>query len=213
MGFFSSKKNKSENEEEQKGLPKLPSLPELPKNRQIPNQIQVKKPEKKSSLPQFPSSELGEKMNQNTIKEAVIKNPLEKTPYPKLPEKNLTHEINNQLPPLRPNIPQPKMRRGISKPRSIEISGMEPQMPQYPKPQISEPREAEPLFIKLDTFEKAISSFNEIKLRMSEMETLLKNIQEIKDQEERELNNWEHEIETIKARLEQINKEIFDKIE
>ena len=74
-------------------------------------------------------------------------------------------------------------------------------------------KQSQPLFIKLETFERAISSFNEIKLRISEIESLLRNIKEIKDREESELNEWESEIEHIKSRLEQINQEIFENIE
>ncbi|HRZ85951.1 MAG TPA: hypothetical protein P5277_04195, partial [Candidatus Paceibacterota bacterium] len=70
-------------------------------------------------------------------------------------------------------------------------------------------KKEEPIFIKLEKFENTISTFNEIKLRISEIETLLRTIKSIKQKEESELNEWENELEIIKSRLDQINQEMF----
>ena len=41
-------------------------------------------------------------------------------------------------------------------------------------------KQKEPLFVKLDKVENTISALNEIKLRMSEIDSLLRNLKEIK---------------------------------
>jgi len=212
MGFFGTNKNKKPSKDNKEGdeieLPKLPSLPDIPEGKK-PKPI-TEEPLKNPSLPSFPGSLLGEKMNQNTIKDAVTRHEGKdvKTEIPVMHTKGtaksrMTPSIMN-LPP----VPTPKKIQGRSRPRSLEISDFSP--PRVEQGKISG---AEPLFIKLDTFEKAISNFNEIKLRIREVETLLGNIRELKNQEERELSDWEDEIETIKARLEQIDNEIFERMQ
>ena len=196
MGFFGKTKDKTKNNKEKSGLPDLPELPNInPPNKTT---SKIGEPPKNPSLPSFPNSTLGEKINQNTVKDAV------------------THEETPSIPPINPRKggmkpsimahppAPPKKIEGRSKVRSREMSWAPPK---------ETTKTSEPLFIKLDTFEKAISSFNEVKLRMGEIETLLRNIRETKTQEERELEDWEDEIEAVKARLEQIDQEIFERLE
>ena len=206
MGFFNSNKNKKSSKDNKEGdkiqLPKLPSLPDLPNSGKT-NQP-MEEPQKKSTLPSFPGSNLGEKMNQHTIREAITKHEDEKIEIPPV-------HIKRTKAGMTPSImtpPAPLKTKGSIKPRSLEMSDWAPPLSKEPKV-----KGTEPLFIRLDTFEKAVSSFNEVKLRMGEIETLLRNIRELKGQEERELNDWENEIEIVRARLEQIDKEIFERME
>ena len=212
MGFFGkTKDDKKEGKKSQS--PSLPNLPELPNSTEKKNSIA--EPPKNPTLPAFPGSSLGNKMNQNSIKEAISKSE----------EEDKDERITPNIPPM--SSPPRPGARGMSKPRSIEMAGPtgRPTMaPISPPPsrkntattpsveQISPRTSGEPLFIKLDTFEKSISSFNEIKLRVGEIETLLANIKSIKEQEERELIDWEAEINSVKSRLEEIDREIFSKI-
>ena len=43
------------------------------------------------------------------------------------------------------------------------------------------------------------------------MESMLRKIRDIKLKEEKELSEWENEIESIKSRLEKIDREIFER--
>jgi hypothetical protein len=198
MGFFSKDEKKEGKAKEgigdNSGLPNLPSLPDLPA--ELPPQFS-KGANKNTALPSFPNSKSADHFNRASIKDAVTHEkttqeiPEIHTPAPRNPPRN--------LPPI---ISQPPTQ--LHEPRSLEMS-------EWEEPQHTAP--SQPLFIKLDTFEKAVSSFNEIKLSVSEIESLLRNIRDIKNKEEAELSEWEREIETIKSRLEQINHDIFDKIE
>lgn len=193
MGFFTKKKRENiEKESPDLTLPELPSLPELPK---IFPKDEINKPfeETTTILPSFPKSQLGERISQNTIKEAIGE---------KL-DKKMTREIkgNPIMASMIPKIPE----RAERKPLAMEMYETSDRDVSLPK--------TRPLFIKLDTFEKSISSFNEIKLRISEIESLLRNIIETKSKEERELDNWRMELESIKSRLKQIDRDIFSNMD
>jgi len=192
MGFFNKDEQENAPEEDyenQEGtLPDLPALPELPQ------EPMSKKRDKKSPLPSMPNSPAANEFNQANIKDAVSEQE---------PIEPLSRPAPNPLPPMMtsPPIHQPRHQR------TMEMSN-------WDQPQEShEEHVTQPLFIKLDTFEKAIASFNDIKLRIGEIESLLRNIREIKNKEEAELTEWEQEMDEIKARLEQVNQEIFEKIE
>src|SRR3989344_5799942 len=157
-------------------------------------------------------SEVGEFENQFEGSSGIPSLP-ELPAMPALPNqmKRYSREDNmsTRVPMSKPIKPQFTKREDKS--RTLEMSEFSRQIPNQMM-DIDRVRRAEPLFIRLDTFESALSSFNEIKLRTHEIETLVRNIKEVKIKEEKELNEWEREIQTIKTRLEQIDKEIFEKI-
>ena len=69
----------------------------------------------------------------------------------------------------------------------------------------------EQIFVKLEKFESAIEEFSRIKNKLIDMESMLRKIRDIKLKEEKELSEWENEIESIKSRLEKIDREIFER--
>lgn len=205
MGFFS--KNKEKKEDRILELPQLPPLPEMPikeiyEKRGFETNLPAKEEtQKKFSLPSFPDSKFGQRINQEAIKEAISER---KEEIRFDPQKTRTQEISETKQKMQPSM----FNTQETKKSTMEMSDWNEVKP---KPEFSMPRmkKSEPLFIKLEKYENVISTFNEIKLRMAEIESLLKNIKEIKMKEERELDDWEREIHTIKARLEQIDQEIF----
>lgn len=74
-------------------------------------------------------------------------------------------------------------------------------------------KKTEPLYIRLDKFQTTLESFKEIKKKIMEIEELLNRTREIKIKEEEELSEWENEIKGIKARIDFIDKNIFNKLE
>lgn len=93
---------------------------------------------------------------------------------------------------------------GIS-PRTMEM-GMEPEF----EPKI--PKRIEPLYIRLDKFETTVNSIKEIQHKVREIEELLAKTKEIKMREEKELEEWEREIQGIKSRMDFIDKNVFNKL-
>ncbi|MBS3072794.1 hypothetical protein J4477_03100 [Candidatus Pacearchaeota archaeon] len=191
MGLFSRKKEKKEAAE----IPQLPKLPPLPF--QNTNKIQditaynTENSYNSTILPSFPNSNLGNKINQSAIKEAIGSSESNKLED--------EEEFSQMTPSIIPQIPQ-------SRPRSLEISDWQNQNTE------TRVKKAEPIFVKLEKYEGALSTFNEIRLRIGEIDSMLKDIREVKKREETELEEWENEIETIKARLDQIDKEMFNRL-
>ena len=71
----------------------------------------------------------------------------------------------------------------------------------------------QPIYIRLDKFKAGLQGFEDIKVKLTEIEDLLVKIREMKDKEERELEEWEREIQVVKARIEQIDSDVFRNVE
>ena len=69
------------------------------------------------------------------------------------------------------------------------------------------------VFIKIDKFEESLKIFELTKNKISEMEKLLEDIKELKEKEEKELDYWMAEIQTIKNQTEKVERDIFSKLE
>jgi len=74
-------------------------------------------------------------------------------------------------------------------------------------------RTDEPIFIRIDKFEESLKVFEKVKEKISEIEHLLRETKELKEQEQLELSNWEQEIQKLKLQIEKVDEDIFSKIE
>ena len=79
--------------------------------------------------------------------------------------------------------------------------------------EISPTIKTEPVFVRIDKYQQAVSQFQEIKKRLAEIDDFLRNIREIKTREETELQQWEQEIQDAKSKLNSIDRTIFNKLE
>jgi hypothetical protein len=180
---------------DKKEIPTLPRLPELPSLPNLPSLDNYDRQEDIHQLPAFPTSALGERFSQNTIKNAVMGDedaefemqepefldaPLEKI------KGSVTRSQLEQGTPL-----AQKAMENFSKPKTVSI---------------------EPVFIRLDKFEDALKIFEDTKEKISEIEELLKETKELKEKEEKELSLWTTEIQNIKEQIEEVDKDIFSKI-
>ena len=93
----------------------------------------------------------------------------------------------------------------LHEPRTIEMNQNTP-VP-------SNVKRSQPIYIRLDKFKAGLESFEDIKGKLTEIEDLLVKIREMKDKEERELEEWEREIQVVKARIEQIDNDVFRNVE
>lgn len=69
------------------------------------------------------------------------------------------------------------------------------------------------IFVKIDKFRAARKSLDEVKGRLDEVEDLLRKIRETKIREEQELSGWEREMAQVKARISDVNDNIFSKVD
>ncbi len=155
-------------------------------------------------LPSFPDSLMNKGFSQSMIKSAVED---EDKNLPELPEWN---QEPIQMKPMRTmelDEWSPK-----SSPMSMQPMSQKPTMADAlrmtaPNSQVSEKR---PLFVKLEKFKEARDSLVKISEKLDQMDELLRMIKDIKAKEDEEITSWEKDIESIKARILFINKEIFE---
>ena len=187
MSLFGKKDKKEVSE-----LPKLPELPSLPN---LPNLENYENQEEMHQLPAFPTSTLGEKYSQNTIKNAIVG---EKDTEFEMQEPELTQAPLEQI-------------KSSTTPLQLEegTSFAEQAVEKFSQPKTIA---TEPVFIRLDKFEDALKVFEETKSRINEIEELLKDTKTLKEKEEQELSLWTTEIQNIKEQIEEVDKDIFSKI-
>tara|TARA_Y100000310_G_scaffold24080_1_gene23148 strand:+ start:903 stop:1409 length:507 start_codon:yes stop_codon:yes gene_type:complete len=161
-----------------------------------------KKEEEIPLLPELPSSESDlAQLTKDDLPDAPTTLPeIETEALPELPEEQEEFPI--------PKTP-PKPLKQPELPRTIEL-GSDNQPTTFRK---SSTKESEPIYVRLDKFETTAQTFEEIKIKIQDIENLLKRTREIKQNEEQELIEWEREIQMIKTRIDLIDKNIFNKLD
>ena len=194
MGLF-KKKKEVETEEDIPTLPELPELPGAPELPTLPSEYipdvpaglpEIETYSLSQTLPTLHSNQIKRDFNQQTIKNEIRR--------PEIPKSTLMPSISQNTP------------RTIEPKRTLELSTPPKKIPPMTK-------KLEPVFIRLDKFQTTLETFEEIKEKIEEIEELLSRTREIKQKEEQELADWEREIQTIKARIDLIDRTIFNKLD
>ena len=213
--MFWGKKKKGD-----KGLPDLPLQPRaIPSMRDFDkissfsmdkNKSEIE--EKMLHLPSFPASPMNKGFSQSAIKDAIETEESEEE-LPLLSDEKerqqqfaLPEHKKSPIPPLQP----------VRKPKIIELEEWQPpRIPDTAFESVEEPPKRvignKPIFVRLDRFREAHESLDVIKEKLRDIEELLRTIREVKTKEDHELGSWEKEIDYIKARIESVNSEIFEK--
>ncbi len=160
---------------------------ELPKLPELPD---FESSEKLSQLPQFPNDSFGEKFSQDIIKGAVTGKK----------EENEEEEANE----FEPEREGQTMRQPLSNEKFEHVPATF--------------REAakkmnEPIFVRIDKFEEGLHAFEKAKQQITEIEKMLRDVKNLKEEEEKELSLWEREVQKTKQEIEKIDQDIFSKIE
>jgi hypothetical protein len=193
MGLFKKKEKKVKQKEVPSTLPELPNLPELPKigKEKIDDSLRPI-----PQLPSFPSNSLGEKFSQDTIKRSVTG----KKEGEEVLGANDFAEMEDEI-------------RMMQKPQKKSLTKEIYPLKKGGKILPAMAEKAEPVFIRVDKFEEILNITEKTKKQILEIEKMLMNITKIKEEEERELNFWEKEIQTIKRQIEKVDQNISSKIE
>ncbi|MDD5700197.1 MAG: hypothetical protein PHH00_03330 [Candidatus Nanoarchaeia archaeon] len=193
MTLFKKKK------EEMRAVDEIPSLPELPRLPELPNLSSDNFQFKPNALPRFPPSTFGNKFSQNTIKDAVSGG------------KEVNEEFANESEEVQtmPKLPKGPLTRELDEEESFEE-----EMPRIPSRPLSDYRQkAEPMFVRLDKFEESLESFEKIKKQFAGVESLLEEIRRVREEEGKELGEWQSRLQTMKNQIDKIDRDIFSKIE
>ncbi len=175
------------------GLPELPRSSSLPLR--YPPMAATPKDELDSEdaeiheLPAFPDSPMRKGFSQSAIKDAITQEEIGEE-IPELPAKHVIKRVELQE----------------WQPKTSPIADL----PVSPMPKS---RENKPIFVRVDKYQIALSALDNVKAKLTEIEDLMKQIREVKSREDAELSSWEVEMENIKARIQTVMSEIFDKAE
>lgn len=231
MGLFNK-------DEKIPAIPVAPMLPKIP----VQDNPEKKEMSDLPELPSFPATSRNENLNQEIVKSAVtdMPSPGEEEVHVDVPEDVHVVEVpqsegaippkplipHDSLPPLSPVSPPTPL---VTEPKS-HASPMMPEPPKHikPKPMFPatqkpmnlspppankpEPKEAEPIFVRIDRFQAAQKNFEQIKEKVEEIESVLKRLKDVKSQEEVELKGWTEDVEKIKSKLSELDQGIFNQI-
>lgn len=68
---------------------------------------------------------------------------------------------------------------------------------------------SKPLFVKIEDYKDAIYTIDKIKAKLKEADVVLEEISKVRKQEDTQLEDWKHDIDNIKSRLLEIDKQLF----
>ena len=203
MGLFNKKKK-----EEIPVTASLPELPPLPKLPDLPLGSSTNLQFKPNILPRFPSSSLGNKFSQDTIKDAISGEKEDE-------EANESDEEVQTMPklpsnPLAQEAPQEK-DESVREIRPIMMKQNRLEEKEYSMQKSQE--KSEPIFVRLDKFEENMELFDKIKKQFIGVEKILEDIKHTKEDEDRELESWQQKLQTMKNQIDKIDRDIFSKID
>ncbi len=188
MALFGLKKRKKEDELTEEITP-VPSFQNA-QPMQFPEISEIK-----NAIKPFPSSPI-------RLEEPKIM--FQPMTFPKMPESGMSEGEEKPV-VSRQIIPRTRVTREID-------DTIEPREEQ-PVRETSIAKLREPIFVKIDKFEDALSNFEEIKRRLHESFELLERIKRIRGKEEEEIESWEKEIEEIKTKMFELDKKLFSRVE
>lgn len=194
MGWFSKKEDK---EKEIPGLPELPQSTDF-KLPEIPPGIS------ESALPSLPEP-AGMELEINSLP-TLPEPPMARGPDQSMIEKTTYPGMQKSLPT--PPLPPSKLIKPV---KEMDLGPKVIEMPSTTVKPVT--KKIEPIYVRLDKFETTVAAFEEIRDKVDEIDNLLAKVRETKRKEEAELGEWEQEIQTIKARIEAIDKSIFNKLD
>lgn len=67
-----------------------------------------------------------------------------------------------------------------------------------------------PIYVKVDEYKEVLEIISQIKKKLSDAKSLMSEINEIKNEEDKELARWESTLEGVDAKLDFIDKVLFE---
>lgn len=126
----------------------------------------------------------------------------------------------SELPPLKfPDLPQEEFpefkQQEISPAEATAIKEAVKPAPQAPArmemmTEMEHTGEEKPLFVKVEKYKEVLETINELKERLKDAGDILTELNRIKDEEEHELQSWQEDLESIKAKLMTIDQTLFE---
>ena len=162
----------------------------------------------KHNLPSFPDSPIKRGFSQTAIKNAIDNEEDTDNQYKEKDSEEIvgnakksrtfkTIEVDSMPDIPSKKLPLPPTKEEIRKPE-INTNSFE-----------SKKKE---VFVKIDKFQSARKALSSAQENVTEIENMLRKIRDVRMREDQELTAWERDIESVKVRIEEISKNIFEKV-
>jgi len=112
-------------------------------------------------------------------------------------------EIPIRKPVMRPPVQPIILERPTETPRVEERRYEEPE-------ERGTQKRGQTLFVKIERYKEALEKMEHIKEKIIEAERILRNLDEMKRQEDEELTRWHQDLETIKSKILSVDKSLFE---
>jgi hypothetical protein len=133
-----------------------------------------------------------------------------------LPEPNPSIDQNTIKQEINPKMQKSNFDISPSKPQEELIAEPIGKIDETPSKNFSQKqivKKIDPIFVRLDKFETSLEALDEIKEKVVEIEKILAETKKLKEKEDKELEEWERDIQVIKSKLDSIDNSIFNKLE
>ena len=77
-------------------------------------------------------------------------------------------------------------------------------------PILIERKDDKPIFVKIDKYKEAVKTIESIRTKIEEAESLMKNLTRLREQEEKELQEWQSNLDDVKQKLMKVDKNLFE---
>ena len=193
MGLFTKK--------EDTGL--LPNLPDLPNHETVV--LPDHDPDEESYLPGITTKSypvLSKEMNEEEVNNGLDDTTTFNT------RNHYEFKKSNTFVPEPPEMMSPMKTQMISSQQKNPFKGNQSRMVE----QQQRIKQNQPIFIRLDKFQTTHESLQDIRMKMEEVEKTIIKIKEVKEREDKEIEEWERELQLVKARLESIDTNLFENL-
>jgi hypothetical protein len=136
---------------------------------------------------------------------------------PKAPEAESKKEFEfpayeSEFGDIKKEVGRPVFKPKKEEPKIFEIPKREKIKSSFLTRPSPEPVEGEekPIFVKIDQYKNAIKDIDLIKEKCREADHIMDEIKRIRNEEDRELEDWHRSIERIKNKLLDIDKKLFE---
>jgi len=93
-----------------------------------------------------------------------------------------------------------------------ESSGDYFSMNQPVQANMQRPKTNEMVFVRIDKFQEAQRDFNDVKRKVKEIESLLKEVKEINQKEDSQVSEWVRDLDKVKVLLVDIDSKVFNQL-
>jgi hypothetical protein len=196
---------------EEYDVPELPSIPSSSKNEGL-NQEIVKSAISDSFSPK--ENEVIEKGEANEVSPSPVSEGPKVVGNPMIPGRSSIMEgsTSGAIPqaPKKVLVKAPPVYKPKIQPKTIQ---QKPVVPHFNVPVTSKScLDAEPVFIRIDKFQLAKKNIEQMKTKIKDIESIIGKVNQVKLKEEEEIRGWLGEVEKLKARLSEVDSDVFSQI-